>query len=281
MIVVALILVGLCLGSFVNALVWRLRENSKLKAQSSKPGSKKLSARDLSILKGRSMCPECHHELAPKDLVPVLSWLWLRGMCRYCRKPISWQYPLVELLTAGLFAAFYLWWPFALHGVGLYYFVFWLLFLVGFMALAVYDLRWQLLPNKVIYPLLGLAIVQLAGAIAFQHVGWQAVLTAFWGVVIASGIFYAIFLVSRGEWIGGGDVKLGIILGILLGGPLMSLLMLFVASCLGTVAGLPLLLAGKRKVRVPFGPFLLLATVFVTLFGASIIHWYKAQLSLQ
>jgi leader peptidase (prepilin peptidase)/N-methyltransferase len=280
MIVALLLIVGLCLGSFVNALVWRLHESSGLKAQTSKQKGKKLSAQDLSILIGHSMCPECHHKLAPWDLVPVLSWLWLRGRCRYCHQPISWQYPLVELLAAGLFVASYLWWPFTFHGLGLYYFVFWLLFLVGFMALAVYDLRWQLLPNKIIYPLTGLAVVQLAGAIAFHHVGWQAVLTALWGIVIASGIFYVIFLVSRGEWIGGGDVKLGIILGILLGGPLMSLLMLFVASCLGTVAGLPLLLAGKRKVRVPFGPFLLLATVFVTLFGASIIHWYKAQLSL-
>jgi prepilin signal peptidase PulO-like enzyme (type II secretory pathway) len=277
MIVVALILIGLCLGSFVNALVWRLHEQEAAGKAGKKPTD---YHRKLSITKGRSMCPECHHELAAKDLIPVVSWLWLRGNCRYCHKPISRQYPLVELLTAGLFVISYIWWPFVLQGLGLYYFVFWLIFLVGFMALALYDLRWQLLPNRMVYPLIGLAIIQLAGAMAFYDVSWRALITAFWGIIVASGLFYAIFLVSRGEWIGGGDVKLGVILGILLGGPLMSLLMLFVASCLGTVAGLPLLLEGKRKVRVPFGPFLLLATIFVTLFGASIIHWYKTKLLL-
>lgn len=280
MIWLVLVVLGLCLGSFVNALVWRLHEGSELKAQNSKHRSKKLSTKDLSILTGRSMCPDCHHELAGKDLVPVLSWLWLRGKCRYCHKPISWQYPLVELLTAVLFVLSYLWWPYVFQGVGLYNFIFWLIFLVGFMALAVYDLRWQMLPDKLVFPLIVLAVLQLLGGFIFYNFGWQALAGVVWGILISSGIFYVVFQFSRGEWIGGGDVKLGVVIGLLLGGPLMSLLMLFVASCLGTIAGIPLLLAGKRKVRVPFGPFLLAATVFVMLFGTGIISWYRALVLL-
>src|SRR5580700_9634934 len=120
MIIVVLAVLGLCLGSFVNALVWRLHEqsNPKQKTKNKKQKAKQLSANELSILRGRSMCPDCHHQLAAKDLVPVISWLDLRGKCRYCHRPISIQYPLVELATAGLFVFSYFFWPLAFNGVG-------------------------------------------------------------------------------------------------------------------------------------------------------------------
>src|SRR5690348_8244818 len=115
MIVLLLGALGLGLGSFVNALVWRLHEQElaeeEPKHKRAKGKARQLSAKELSIVSGRSMCPDCHHELAPQDLIPVLSWLWLRGKCRYCSKPISWQYPLVELVTAALFIVSYLSWP--------------------------------------------------------------------------------------------------------------------------------------------------------------------------
>ena len=278
MIWLVLIVVGLCFGSFVNALVWRLRQQELTSKKS--PVASRQSKKTYSILRGRSMCPDCHHQLAAQDLVPLASWLYLRGKCRYCGKPISWQYPLVELLTAVLFVISYAWWPYALHGLGLYYFIFWLVFVIGFIALAVYDLRWLLLPNRLVFPLLILGVLEVAGSFVFYGSGWQKLAGAVWGILIASGIFYVIFQLSRGEWIGGGDVKLGVVIGLLLGGPLMSLLMLFVASCLGTLAGLPMLLSGKRNVRLPFGPFLLAATVVVMLFGTSIISWYRSHFFL-
>ena len=254
-------------GSFVNAFVWRLHEQEEVKS-SKKPDKKYLNK--LSIKKGRSMCTHCKHELAAKDLVPVLSWLYLRGKCRYCASSIE-DSPMVELSTSLIFALSYVFWPYEFHGIGLYYFVFWLIFLVAFVALAVYDLRWYILPDKIVFPIILLALVQLIGSVVFYNLGWQAIASAFWGVLISSGLFYAVFVFSKEQWIGGGDVKLGIVIGILIGGPMMSLMMLFTASSLGSLIGIPLLIAGKRKVRLPFGPFLLIATVIMTLFGASII----------
>lgn len=266
-------ILGLCLGSFVNALVWRLHEQDEL-AQRKDVKNKKARLRELSIVRGRSMCPECGHELNVKDLVPVLSWLWLRSKCRYCHKPISWQYPVVELATAGLFVGSYLLWPVMLEGLGLLQFCFWLVFLVGFMALAVCDLRWYWLPSKIIYPLVGLAVIELLATVLFFDGGWAAVWSSAWGVLIASGIFFVLYQISK-DWIGDGDIRLGLVLGILLGGPMHSILLLLAASMLGTVASVPALLAGKagRKTLIPFGPFLLLGAIIVQLFGTQFTDW--------
>src|SRR5579884_1106389 len=130
MIAVALILgwFGLCLGSFVNALVWRVHE-------------------EKDWVKDRSQCPNCGHRLVAADLVPVLSWIALRGRCRYCKKPISAQYPLVELVGGLIFALSYVYWPGGLHTAGAYVlFISWLVTSVGLLALTVYDARWMLLP---------------------------------------------------------------------------------------------------------------------------------------
>lgn len=277
MIVVILVVLGLALGSFVNALTWRLHEQDKLKAK-----SLKLKA-ELSILKGRSMCPHCRHSLATKDLLPVVSWLWLRGKCRYCYKPISTQYPTVELVTAGLFVLSYLYWPNSFTHVEIFRFSCWLVFLTGFMALAVYDLKWFLLPDKIIYPLYYVAILQVVlGKIVLNSATAVTIPAVAWGFLVGGGIFYLLFQVSNGKWIGGGDVKLGGLLGLILGGSAASLLMIFGASLFGTLLALPMMAAGKAKkdTHLPFGPFLLLSAVVVQLFGATLLHWYKTHLLL-
>src|ERR1700712_4728549 len=102
-----LVVLGLIFGSFVNAFVWRLHERESLLQKKRKPTKKQLS--ELSILHGRSMCVHCHHELAAKDLVPLFSWLWLRGKCRYCHKPIQ-DSPLIEAVLPVLFIVSYLAW---------------------------------------------------------------------------------------------------------------------------------------------------------------------------
>lgn len=280
MVYIVLIIVGLCLGSFVNALVWRLRQQ-ELAAE--KPKSKKKGGTaQYSILRGRSMCPHCHHELAAKDLVPVFSWLALWGKCRYCEAAISWQYPVVELLVAILFIVSYVWWPYQLvDWLGYSLFGLWAVALVLFVALAIYDLRWYLLSNRLVWPLTGLATAYAAVRVA-DHVTVPIVAAFVLGAGVLFGVFYALFTLSDGRWIGGGDVKLAIALGLFAGSPLQALLVMFFASVLGLLGALPGMLRGKLGVtsRVPFGPFLLAATVIVVLFGPSLMDWYLGLLWL-
>jgi len=229
------------------------------------------------------MCIHCHHQLSVLDLVPVVSYLWLRGKCRYCGKPIE-DTPVAELLVPVLFVASYVWWPQDLSAVAVtaawVIFVAWLMCLVMFVILALYDFKWYLLPDRVVFPLIGLAgIIVILRAVALGS-GWDAVISAAWGVALTAGLFYAIYVISKGTWIGFGDVKLAIALGLLVGGPLNALLLLFLASLFGSVSALPLLIRGKlvSSTRIPFGPFLLLATVIVVLFGAGLSAWYSGLL---
>ena len=283
MVIVILIVLGLCFGSFVNALVWRLHEQEQPKRKLKKTKNSSVIAKsDLSIMIGRSMCPECHHTLHPGDLIPLLSWLELRGRCRYCHKPISKQYPAVEILTAGLFLASYLYWPYSFNAMGTFNFAVWCVILVGFMALLVYDLRWLLLPNRITYPLIVLSAVTAAVNITIFHGGINGLKDTAISLLISAGIFWALFQVSKGKWIGGGDVKFGIIAGFITALPLQSFLVLFFASLIGTIVIIPGLVSRKvtAKSHIPFGPFLIIATIIVKLFGASIVAWYRRKFLL-
>jgi leader peptidase (prepilin peptidase) / N-methyltransferase len=255
MILLLLIGLGLILGSFVNAFVWRLHEGKDW-------------------VRGRSECTHCHHPLAPRDLVPVLSWLWLRGKCRYCGKKIH-DNPLPELAVPFLFVISYLAWPVALSSVGLFQFIVWCVFIIGFVILAAYDFRWFLLPNKIVFPLTGLAVFQVL-AVALWTKEWEVIVAAVVGALVVAGTFYVLFQVSKGTWIGGGDVKLGIVLGLLAGGLLEGFLLLFSASVIAMAATIPLVVRGRahRKTHVPFGPFLIIGLIIVVLFGHDIINWY-------
>jgi prepilin signal peptidase PulO-like enzyme (type II secretory pathway) len=274
MIIVALIIFGLCFGSFVNALTWRIHEQAK-ENEKSKVNKKYLQ--QLSILHGRSFCPHCKHQLASKDLIPVFSWLSLKGKCRYCSHSIALQYPLVELSVAALFVVSYIFWPVDLHGPEVAVFIAWLLILTGLIALVVYDLRWYLLPNRIIYPLGVIAVIQ-AGVIVSQA---SSPLSVFYNdlaaVVIGGGIFFAIYQISSGKWIGGGDVRLGLLLGLLAGTAEKSLALIFIASVLGCLVSIPLIALKhlKPSSTIPFGPFLIGASIIVVLFGTHIIHWYQ------
>jgi prepilin signal peptidase PulO-like enzyme (type II secretory pathway) len=268
-IVIVLFIAGLALGSFVNALVWRLHEQSK----------KKKADKRLSVISGRSMCVHCRHVLAWYDLIPLLSWLSLSGRCRYCKKPISAQYPLVELVSGLVFAGSYVFWPSTvhLHGQWLLLSV-WLACSIGLLALAVYDLRWMLLPNKIIYPTLAAAFAgRLTYLLAYEDRRLHALIMWTLSVIISSGLFFILFTVSKGRWIGYGDVRLGFITGTLLADPQKSLAMLFVASLIGSLVVVPALVAKKKTLasRLPFGPFLITATAILVVFGDSLLDWYK------
>jgi leader peptidase (prepilin peptidase)/N-methyltransferase len=269
-----LIVLGLCFGSFVNALVWRMHEQTSSKKQAAKNN-------DISVLRGRSMCVHCRHTLAWYDLLPVVSWLTLRGRCRYCRKSISLQYPVVEIALAALFVLSYVHFPYQLSDVNnQILFLFWLVFLTGFMAMIVYDLRWMILPDKLTYSLAALAIAQVV-LITVITKDISILKDALFGLITVGGLFYFLFQISNGKWIGGGDVKLGFSLGLLAGGVIEGLLVIFTASLIGTLVSLPLL-ASKNglKKRIPFGPLLIFAIVVVYLFGGELIGWYSSQLYL-
>jgi leader peptidase (prepilin peptidase)/N-methyltransferase len=270
MIIAILAVLGLMFGSFVNALVWRLHEQTKPKKK------RAASDKDLSMLTGRSMCPHCKHALGVMDLIPFFSWLALGGKCRYCRKPID-DTPLAEIGLAVLFVTSYVFWPMQFDTAGTVAFVVWLASLVAFAALFIYDLRWMLLPNKIVYPLIALAAVHVLVQVLVFDGGIALALRAVSAMAIAGGLFYVLFHLSNGRWIGGGDVKLGFALGLLLMYPMKALLMLFVASLLGTLVTVPLMYRKKlgQTSQVPFGPFLIAATVIVMLFGAALLNWYS------
>lgn len=263
MVSLALFILGICLGSFINALTWRLHQKKDW-------------------VNGRSQCPLCGHALAAFDLIPILSWLILRCRCRYCHQAISKQYPLVELATGLIFALSYIYWPADISEPGQkILLITYLASLVGLIALLLYDLKWMLLPNGLIYPSLLVAGVGEALYLIFYATDKPIfVLNWFFSVVIASGLFFLLFIISEGKWIGFGDVRLGLITGTLLHLPSKSLLMIFLASVLGLIFVLPSLLRGQRRLtaRLPFGPFLIISTAICMLFGASFINWYSGLL---
>ena len=184
-------------------------------------------------------------------------------------------------MAAG-FGLSYAFWPDQLTSGQWVLLASWLMSLVGLVALAVYDLKWMVLPNRLIYPTLLIAaagrLVYIAG---FSHnkladVGaWAA------SIVVSSGIFWLIFYASRGKLIGYGDVRLGLVTGTLLATPGRPLLIIFTASVLGTLVTLPSVLRGRKQLnyKLPYGPFLITASVLVLLFGQPVIDWYSRLLN--
>ena len=244
---------GLVFGSAINALVWRIKVGR-------------------SWIHGRSECPDCGHRLAAKDLVPVLSWLTLGGRCRYCRKPIQ-DHPIVEVVTALAFglSAFTLY-PVPLERMGLL--VLWLVMVVLLVALAAFDARWMILPDKLMLPLGVVAAVYTAAA-AWQTGSWPVLTGAVGSAVVAGGGFMLLTVVSRGRAMGGGDIKLAFVMGLMLGVQATALAML-VAFNVAAAVGIGLIAAKRRRRRdqIPFGPFLVFGTVVAFLWGRHVIDWY-------
>lgn len=242
-------LIGLCFGSFVNAFVWRLKKKRNWVSE-------------------RSVCTHCGHTLAAKDLVPVLSWLMLRGKCRYCGKKID-DTPLTEISVAAVFAVSYAVWPYRFDGEGWTRLIVWLAAIVLLAAMFVYDLKWMILPNKLTYTLAGLAIVQLIIVFFIGDRNLEIIRNALFASVIGGGFFHLLYLLSRGKYIGGGDVKLGYAYGILLLDPILPWLTLTCASVLGSLVSLGLLGFGRVKLssKLPFGPLLITGVIFAMLWG--------------
>jgi len=285
----ALVLFGLCMGSFAGASVWRLRA-AQLKADK-KAGQKVPAAeykRLLPLTKttvktDHSRCLHCGYTLRWYDLIPLVSWLTLGGKCRHCHHKIGTFEPIIELATMAYFIVSYLCWPQPLDTwQAITHFVLWLVAGVALAILFAYDAKWQLLPDS-----LNLLVGIIGGLMALLSVltatdPAQQLLTVVLSVAVLGGLYLLLYIISRGRWVGFGDVKLGIGLGLLLGDWQLALLALFAANLIGSLAVLPGLAFGKltSNSHIPFGPFLILGTIISQLFGMDLINYYLTHVVL-
>jgi len=266
---------GTLIGSFLNCIIYRLEKEE-------------------SFLKGRSYCPNCKHSLSWPDLIPVLSFLSLNRKCRYCGKPISWQYPLVEIFTgiifvlifasqlplmgsSGFFSNQIIFEEFLIFSsqnwLNLSYLIIISCFLI---VIFVYDLKYLLIPDLIIYLAIGITLLyRLLDIWIFNQLNFRLLANPLLSAFFASLFFLTLVLVSRGKWMGTGDIYLAFLMGIILGWPNV-LLALMLAFFIGAIIGLGLI-AGKKKSlksEIPFGPFLVIGTFLAIFFGQSIIGWY-------
>jgi len=249
-------LFGLIVGSFLNAVIFRLHKGE-------------------SFVGGRSKCPHCRHVLGPLDLVPLFSFIFLRGRCRYCSGKISAQYPAVEFGTGLAFA-------FLAQSVAYNIdinLIRDLIFVAILIVIAVYDWKHYLILDKVVFPSLifGLVVailldIQLGNS--FTSLNSHTLGGVVSGLIIA-GFFLLQFLISKGAWIGFGDVKLGLLLGVILGWP-YALLGLFVAYVMGALFGIILIALNKKQLssRLPFGTFLAFSAIIIMIWGNPLHSWY-------
>lgn len=235
-------LIALLIGSFLNVCIYRI-------------------PRAESIAFPPSHCPKCQHQLGPSELIPLFSFLWQRGRCRHCGAVISWRYPLVELLTTLLLTLVYLRFGWSLELV--YYGGLTALLLV----ISFIDLDSMLIPTR----LVGLGMVMSIAYNLHTRQPWWDWLLA---VILGYGLFYLIFMLSRGG-MGGGDVRLAGMLGSVLGLRLLALALL-IAFVSGAVVGLLLLVSGRadRKTAIPFGPFLAGGCFIGFIWGQALLDWY-------
>jgi len=241
-------LFGLCVGSFMNVCIFRL------------PNSQ-------SIVHPRSMCPKCGNLIKFYDNIPIFSFLLLKRKCRYCHAPISFRYPLVEIM-GGLFAVcVYLKFGTTLEGL-IYYF-----FIVALLVITFIDIDHQIIPDRITLP--GIPLFFLA-SFAVPAIGFK---DSILGFIVGGGSLFAVawayHLATKREGMGGGDIKLLAMIGTLVGwqGVLFTI---FVASAVGTFAGILSMIghAKGRKLAVPFGPFLSIGAITYIFFGPALIFWY-------
>lgn len=253
---IVLFILGLIVGSFLNVVIIRLKQKK-------------------SFCVGKSQCPLCKHKLIARDLIPVVSFLMQKGRCQYCQKKISWQYPLVELATGIIFLLVWL----AHVGIGqniltnfgpstIVLVLRGVVFSSFLVVIFVYDLKHFLILDKVSVPLIIVALI-------FNLFLGLNIINLLVAAAIAGGFFLLQYLISKGRWIGGGDIRLGLAMGLMLGFP-QIIIALFVAYLIGSVVSIGLLVVKKKKwgSEVPFGTFLSLATVIVLLYGDFIWQSY-------
>ena len=239
---------GLCIGSFLNVCIYRL------------PVSK-------SISHPRSSCTNCNELIPFYDNIPVVSYLLLRGRCRFCREPISLRYPIIELL-AGLFAliTFY---KYGLTLEALIYYV----YIAALLVITFIDIDHQIIPDVISLPGIPLFFLASFGLSQIDY------LDSLIGILVGGGSLFLVAwtyrLITKKEGMGGGDIKLLAMIGAVVGwqGVLFTI---FVGSAVGTLAGALVMLKSRRgmKLKIPFGPFLAIGGIAYIFFGPQLVRWY-------
>lgn len=244
---IAAALFGLCIGSFLNVVIYRLPLGQSLASPPSR-------------------CRNCGYSLRWFDNIPVLSWMMLRGRCRQCGTPVSWQYPLVELITAALFVLVVIYTPPGVLMASR------LILVSVLIALFGIDLEHQILPNSITLPgiVIGIALS------FFAPPGWKDALI---GALLGAGILYAIaygyYVWRREEGMGMGDVKMLAMIGAFLGWKAV-LVTLVLSSFSGALIGVILLSLqkGGMKFALPFGTFLSIGALVAMFAGDPLVAWY-------
>ena len=234
---------GLVFGSFFNVVGLRLPKGE-------------------SIVQPPSHCTVCNRNLTARDLVPVFSYVFLRGKCRGCGTKIHWVYPVMELITGLLFALAYIELGFSLELVVA------ILFISLLVIITVSDIAYMLIPDKILlFFLIPLIVVRVFSPLSPW---WDSIL----GAVVGFGVLFLVAVVSKGG-MGGGDIKLFFVIGLVLG-TMHSLLTLVLASLIGAVVGIITLRIAKkgRKTPIPFGPSIAAAAIITYFYGEAIVDWY-------
>lgn len=239
----------MCIGSFLNVCIYRL------------PTSKSIADPP------RSICPSCNSPIRFYDNIPVLSYIWLKGRCRNCDAPISFRYPMVELMNG--IVAMGLLFKFGLSLESLVYFV----FISSLLVITFIDLDHQIIPDIITLPGIPMGIV---ASFALPTISFKA---SALGLLIGGGslwfVAWAYNLIARRDGMGGGDIKLLAMIGTIIGwkGVIFTI---FASSVIGSCVGITMMLIkGKNmKFAIPFGPFLSIGAIAYVFFGAQFIAWY-------
>jgi leader peptidase (prepilin peptidase)/N-methyltransferase len=264
-------ILGLLVGSFLNVVILRLpaRMNHAWRSEAREilEMEPETAATPPGLVREPSHCPHCKHTLSALDNIPLLSWLLLRGRCRYCKASISIQYPLVELLTALLSAAVV--WRFGPGLLGCFGLIFtWIL-----VAASGIDFRTQLLPDQLTYPLLWLGLI--LSLVPMYVAPTQAILAAAIGYLSLWSLYWVFKLLTGKEGMGYGDFKLLAALGAWMG-PLALLPIMLLSSLIGAIIGVALIALRRheRGVPMPFGPFIAAAGWVWFVVGPWLLHAY-------
>ncbi|ALQ06989.1 A24 family peptidase [Pseudoalteromonas fuliginea] len=268
-------LVSLCVGSFLNVVIYRLplmmqkewQSECRILLEDELKNSKAINNEQFNLVKPNSTCPKCKTAIKPWQNIPVISWLFLKGKCASCNNPISIRYPAVEAITAilSLFIAYTMG---ANEQALLYILITWAL-----VALTFIDIDHMLLPDQLTLPLVWLALI--ASIMGYTVAPSDAIMGAVFGYLSLWSVFWLFKLLTGKEGMGYGDFKLLAVFGALLGWQsLLSIILL--SSVVGAVIGIVLLsIQGKDKATpIPFGPYLAIAGWITMLWGTELQNIY-------